>query len=1806
MRSFSQLLILVVTVVMGGLAPSASAQGTPIPFEEEFALATDRQAVLDQLIPGTTDYYYFHCLHHLNTGALDKVGPMLTLWIKRHGRGGRVDEIENRRALLSYQNDPATTYGFLRQRLGLQFNHQRKVPGQKPNLPTRLDPALISRATLLQRALQRHSRTLNGLQDSALEHLDFAKLDQYQLRSLLQRLKRPDYPNLPALIIRDLQGKNRGNFGSLKIHGKLLLDQLEECLRLRPNLLNNSSFIGFYLQRLQPGADVDWEYDLAARKAYLERLEVFANRLAASQNSLKVHVLYHRLVLDRSQGQYDKKRFMAYLRLPRSAVYSNQNYLRRSDERGRRANLGSSFSTGLPAVGNDEHLVRAYLMHFFSAEDSYQSYAEMIGDRYLKRLFAETKILLGQGDMEQWYSLLNDPAYYESLKERVEIEFAPTQRVSFGSNEAVSMDVDLKNVNTLLVKVFAINAFNYYREQGKEVDASINLDGLIANQEQTHEYEENPLRRVRRHFEFPVLSKPGAFVVEFIGSGMSSRAVVLKGRLHYLQRGGAAGQVLQVLNESGALLKETSVWMAGQEFAADEDGDIYIPYSTKPKGESIILRHGAQSTLSSIYQQAESYRLQAGIYVERESLLNPGTAKILLRPNLLLNHRAVSLDLLEEPMLSITSEDQDGIRATQNLRDFKLVAGQELVHEIQVPAALARISINLQGRVRNLSQGKTLPLASAYKLFNLNAIDTTVQTACALLSRSDKGFVLDVLGKNGEPRPDHAVHFKFNHRDFKNAAQVNLKTDAKGRIQLGELAGIVRVQVSGFPGGYGAWVLRDHARTYTNTLHGLAGENLSIPYQGKAGQLNRSVLSLLELRAGEFATDRFEHVSLRDGFLHFAELPAGDYDLWLKEADQHVAVKMTAGEVRDGWLLGRDRILPKLASAPLHISAVAEAGDNLEIRLANAGKDARVHVFTTRYQLAYDPFSLLGIAQDSRLRGVGVVHPYTSYHSGRKIGDEYRYILERRQAAKYPGNMLARPGLILNPWALEETQIDESQRGGAGGRFGGGRGGSMSGRGAGGPSGSPAWSQNPSIFANLQFLPRAATVHSNLKPDEKGVLQIALKDLRPGQQVHIMAADAQDTVYISHALPEEELKPRDQRLMQSIDPKGHFTERKRIEFVAAGAQAVIEDLGTSKVEAYDSLSAVFQLFATLSKNVELQKFAFILDWSELPMEKKQELYSKHSSHELNFFLLQKDPEFFGSVISPYLSNKMHKTFMDHWLLQADLTGYLEPWAYGRLNVVERILLAQRIAGEADATARHLTELNELRPANPQRWSYLFDSALQGGAMDKGAGLSGELGKAVGELKADRAMLAREKSIRGPVTGRAPGAPTTPGKAKEEAQKNMEGVVEDRAAPEMEMAEEEIERAFDDPNVNTAVGLGGRRERSKAKDAKRRDQVRQFYRAPEPTREYVEQNYWQRRIAEQNGDLITVNDFWRDYAVARGTRPFLSAAVPEANNSFAEMLLALAVLDLPFKAGEHETKTDGARFTLQAATPLLLVRKDLEQADELGKDQPFLVQQSYYRMDDRYRFEGNQRLDKRVGEEFLPGIVYGSQVVLTNLTSAPQRLEILNQIPHGAIPVNRGFVTRSNQLELAAYSTHVAEFYFPAIGTFPHFPVHVSRTGQVVAFAAARDLKVVAELSVADTSSWQYVSQSGSNEDVLQFMGAANLGRIQLDQIAWRMRDAGFFASALQLLRSRHVYAPTLWSYGVMHRDEASSRQFLQHRNDFVRRCGAALESRLLSIDPVERRAYQHIDYEPLFNPRAHRFGKERVILNGNLGVCPTG
>jgi len=1748
-----------------------------IGFEEDFALAKDRTVPLKQLIPGTEDYYFYHCLHYQNTGELDKVDGMLKLWIERHGRTGRIVEIENRQALLRYDKDPAGSLAYLQRKLSLTFNHEKELLDQKPQLPTVLDQNLIGRDPLARRAFANHPRTLDGFEPSALEWLIKQQLTEDQRRSLLQRLARPDYSDLSRLVVDDLNYRLSSGFGSLPIHRQLLLSQLDECVRLKPELQSETNFVGAYMIKLQPDADVDWRHDAKERQAYFDRLWAFVSKLTPVHNSLKAHVLYHRLVHDLALGVYDKDRFLEYLKLPRNVVYVNRDYLARRELRDFVADLNASYQgqTLLPPISLDEPLVRNFLAHFFLTEDTYEPYKTYVNDVYLKNLFAETKILAGQGDMEKWYSMLS-PADYQALKDRVDIDFVPTNKQVFAPDEPVALDVYVKNVGNLIVKVFEINAMNYYRDNKREVDTDINLDGLVANEETVHPYKEVALRRVLTHFDFASLKKRGVYVVEFIGGGKSSRALIRKGRLHHLVRTSTAGHVFTVLDDANRKLPNATLWLSGREYKADKDGVITVPFTNSPQTESVILTDGDFVSLDKFDHLAENYSLQAGIYADRETLLKRKQAAVVVRPALYLNGAPVTLSVLENPSLVIVSTDREGVSTSKEVTDFPLFEDRESGYDFQVPEDLAHLTFILKAKVQNLSQNKKVDL-SVQSSFSLNGIDATEKVEDLHLRHAAGQYFLDVLGKTGEARPDRPIPLVLKHRDFKDTVDASIQTGPNGTVPLGALKDIQWVRATGPEGTQHTWFLLKDLAGYPGRLDGRVGDALYLPYMGDEKEVRRDKLSLLEKRGDTFSADRFDALLVKDGFLVIQGLARGDYALRIKDMDRDVLVSIAPGDPREGYVLGENRYLEAVNPKPLQIESVLADKDNLKITIKNATKFARVHLVATRYMPEYSmPGELgkIGFAEPS----VAWLEKIESlYVAGRNIGDEFRYILERKYAAKYPGNMLERPHLLLNPWAIRQTEtgLQEAEAGepverALGGRLSRGLAGKARDGFAHGPSGIGP------VSADLDFLSEQAVVLVNLRPDDAGVVTVKRKDLGAHQQIHVLAVDPQNTVYREVALDDVPTQFLDLRLSAGLDPQKHFTEQKEITVVKAKDKFVLQDVNTSKMETYDTLGKVYKLYVTLSSDPTLVEFDWILNWPAMKPEEKREKYSKYACHELNFFLMKKDPAFFETVVQPYLRNKKDKTFLDHYLIGSDLSGYLKPWNYQQLNIVERVLLSERVQNERPQTARHVTDLYDLLPPDIERFNFLFKTALKGSAL--------ELPVAGGPV-----------ATSAPAKQYAPGAMPAPRMATETADEITQEWVTTGGRLGVVLADKDKATL----TMTNGQAIFKAEAGYFADDKSRRQTARQFYRKLDTTQEWVENNYYHLPIETQNADLVKVNAFWRDFARHDGKSAFFSVSLAEASHNFTEMMFALSVLDVPFEAKKHATSQADAQFTLSAESPLVVFHKEIKEAQAAAEKTPILVSQNFFRASDRYAYVNNEQIDKYVTDEFLVHVVYGCQVVITNPTSSRQKLDILLQVPRGAMPVQNGFYTRGIHVDLDPYSTRTIEyfFYFPAAGKYPHYPLHVAKDEKLIAFSPAVTLNAVEKLTNVDRASWDYVSQFGTGAEVLGFLKTENLGRVNLDRIAWRMKDRDYFTTVVALLDQRHVYNDTLWSYGIKHDDLKTAREFLRHCDDFVAECGPAIDAKLLTIDPVVRKSYQFMEYSPLVNARAHRLGKKRTILN---------
>ena len=76
-------------VSLAALTAALTAQGTPIGFEERWALADDRAALVTTLAQGSSDWHYWHCRERLDARDFATVRRLLAEWQTRHGELGR-------------------------------------------------------------------------------------------------------------------------------------------------------------------------------------------------------------------------------------------------------------------------------------------------------------------------------------------------------------------------------------------------------------------------------------------------------------------------------------------------------------------------------------------------------------------------------------------------------------------------------------------------------------------------------------------------------------------------------------------------------------------------------------------------------------------------------------------------------------------------------------------------------------------------------------------------------------------------------------------------------------------------------------------------------------------------------------------------------------------------------------------------------------------------------------------------------------------------------------------------------------------------------------------------------------------------------------------------------------------------------------------------------------------------------------------------------------------------------------------------------------------------------------------------------------------------------------------------------------------------------------------------------------------------------------------------------------------------------------------------------------------------------------
>ncbi len=1755
----------------------------PVGTIEKFALAEDRRLVLEQMIPGTEEFFYFQALHFQNEKQLAEARAILEAWRAKLGESQQVQHMFARQQLLEYATHPQQTLAYLKQQLALSLAHAPPARDRAAQLPAHLDNAQLDLELLIDQSLA-STPSLSGIHTDALPLLVGRPLSVPQLRALLARLQRADLAGLVEKIVSELSLKDSAGFGWAGVHALLTLDQLQEMQRLQPQLLESDNFVRALTARLAPPAGTSLS-EPAELRTYLERLHNWTKQLPPSQNSFKALVLGNLLRLDISQQQYDRQRFIEYLALPRSAVYYQSERLQ--DLRIGLVQLDYNMSpqVPLPAMGDDSDLVTRCLQHFLQSDDSLDPYSAYINRETLERVLAQTKILYGLGEEATWYNKLS-AAQQKELRERVELRFAPHNPHQFNLDDKVSLEVELKNVDQLLVKIYQVNLRNYYRQHTQPLGTDIDLDGLVPNQQRQLTFTQPAQRRHIEKLEFPEFMGRGTWVVDLLGAGQRSRALVHKGRLLALQRLGDAGQVFEIIDETGIRVPTAQLELNGRQFAANDQGEIVLPYAEQTVTRQVLLVDGDFAAPLLIAHHNETYELQAGFVVDRQALVAGTQAHVAIRSRLSCNGRPVSLQLLEQAQLTIVATDIEGISTTQTVAGLDLADGDELVHSFLVPQRLSQLSLTLGGSVVNRSRQSQQPVSSSYAI-ECNGIQDSDQIGDFFLRETSQGYRLMVLGRNGEPLARLPIELSTTFKQLTDPQGFTLATDETGAVELGALTEVVELTVSAQDIQQAVFRLEKFHRQWPAVVHLGRGESLVLPLGIESS--TTAQFSLFEMRRGMPSATWPNSLTVEQGGLSIVDLPAGDYVLHDRLAGQRVQITVGDAPRRDGWIMTPESLLQGSQLQPLVIRQAEIKDGQLVVVVEGADAQTRLHIIANTWLPATSIARQLQLPQPPLLQQ-SVTVQHSQFVDSLRLDEEYSYILDRRHAQKYPGNLLAQPSLLIHPWEVSVTE-NLSQEAAAGDAM---------------PHMAAPAAPAPHMQAEAEGMSeRENTAWKSFDFLAKGQVLLANVALENGQAsidiaplagcnswtiiaVHPTSSDSRHMVHDS-----QPFQVRDQRLREAFRADVHLSQVQKVETLAAGETKQLGDPRTRRLQAFASIGDVFELYSTLLEDSEWEKFRFVTRWQQLSDQARQAHYSDMACHELDFFLYHHDRKFFDRVIKPLLSNKMDKQLVDHWLLGESLAEYEPLWRVRRLNTLERVLLAERLESHRQGTDRWLRDLLQAYPLSPSERQQRFEIALRGSALstERSAGVNLEM-----DFSEDMALGAM-----GGMGGGMPGA------AFDRPAASSDGVEQLRRQRRLE---------------ETAKSSMGRRDKSAGNEFFGVDrmqlgmQPQGFFQSLDKTREWAESQYYHVRLGDQSSQLIPPNPFWHEFLEA-GAGPFLPRALDLPTASLNEALCALAVIDLPLEQTAHTLAVEDGQLSIHSDSVAVIFLESIEPTQsseanqesnvadvdgvgaEVSAQASVLVGQEVYLANPSTDAEANRPV---TGAALLRGVPYRASVVVTNPTSTVQRVQVLTQLPAGTLPLAGSKLTRSVSLELSPYSTSQVEyqFYFPAAGDFAHYGAQVSSTGRHVADTPSASHRVLEEPETVDQTTWSYLADWGTSADVLQYLQTANLERIDLSRIAFRMSDKEFYSQATQLLSSSGHYAPELWAYAVAHDDLPGIVQLLQQRPDFISQLGAALDSPLAVVDPSQQMSYEHLDYRPLVVARTHQLGREAVILNPSL------
>ena len=1599
-------------------------------------------------------------------------------------------------------------------------------------------------------------------------------------------------PELLAAHFKKVNQKTKNFTFEAWLLTKLTLEQITALVGLLPEILENFTVVTHLLAKKFEGGYK--KLSKAQDKiAFATEMLTFVRglKLHETLNKLEYDIIKEIAFLEMSQGVFNESSFQALINNPLNVLHFFEQK-EKLKLRSINKSLDWTSTHHFTFTGNsEEEYYKAYLGHQFESGKDYSEFIEFFTENWLKPIFFTHK--LRQGEKLNNVTLTFSEIELNTLRDKRELNILPETSFKPDKDNDVKIHMMLKNISNLTVNIYSIETDIYYKQNKRAIDPKMNLSGAIPKWTRSHEYKLPPIQAAKRTFDFPELKeyKRGVFIIEFIGDGLSSRALIRKGNLNLMRDSTNEGHAFYILNEEKQVCigESAQLTIGNDSYKADASGMILVPYRDTDINTQAIISFEGHSELCNLNIPKTDITLGCSLVFNEECLENSKLATFILQPKLFAFRRMISISKLKDVKVMITSQNTRNVRHSKIVENLTCEEGQDLVVDYMVPSKTTQIIVELKAVVHDEVTDKKIPLSSK-KTINISRRDDQEALVDLFLKQEKDGYKVRLLGKNGERYPGYLVRITLTSNSLTKTTAVVLETDASGEVHLGPLPDIFSVNAalqtapSAFKNINKTWMIDtlEKFKNFPEEFDIAEGEDLCLPAFGDKNDGKQYTLE----RTDELFDVVYETLPKRivnEGeLIYLSGLKEGYYVFFYNQLRDLKKVTLRVHKAKR-WgskqtHLIKDDVVIRAVNQSNYLTytnlKVTDAEVELKV-LSNEPETVKVHVLGFNYfpdNVSLLTGSLKEVVLKEKSEWTYFAENSHEFYSEKELSDELKYTMERKNRQTFMGNTLEKPSGLLKRDFFQKTKADAENLGQEKdyikrlvnaaqnatrsvtlSRF----------------ETQSAGTANIKLDLMNSFLQDRGSVITNGSVDAEGLVLLDASRLKAYSTALLIIEDKNNFICETISLGTKESTNRDLRLENSREANKVYLHERTVQNLPAHTVHKIKDANNTEYAYIDSIGFLAEILKLLSSKRELDEWSFIKEWYELSADDQLKKYDKFASHELHLFTYFKDREFFDMVVKTHIVNKNEKSFIDYFLLEDKeaMLRFLDPVNVHKLNIIEKSLLIYALKDTQRDKCVKLYELLKMFKDKMAESQLIYNSVFD-------------------------TILKAEEPKSGDVKDNSHTIGTSFGSGSHSAQIGPNVTIPNPVLANV---------VFSPPDNNSMI--------------KENRGSSQSFRTMGVTDEFVERQYFFKESVP-----LDVTQFWLDFIHhhlnAKAGDAFLSPNFMLNPRSNTEFLAILSVLDLGYTRAENLVQTDPenqAGFILKPTQPTILFCKEIKERKDERMELDMIIAQQFLDFYDRNERAKDGSIKLKKVKDFVIGKIYASRIAITNLSDVESEITLLSEIPQGSIPIKSQDYLRSNIIKLRPLTTEISEFlfYFPSPGEYTCYPAAITKDGCLVSSAnISGKLQVYEKAPKTELKTMKDILSVGSTQDILHFMKTENIvdeNVFKFSDIYWLLKDKAFYESVCQILEDRFIFDQNVFSFSLYHADLSRLKVYLAKRFEGRRVTVRELDVYYLKNDLLEIDDFKFREYYPLINPRVHDIGeyKHNILNRGFMNTYIT-